>query len=276
MADARPEVVKAVILARGLGARMRRADPRAALAPAQEVAAKSGMKGLIPVGRPFLDYVLSALADAGYREVCMVIGPEHDAIREHYTRRAETRRLRVSFAVQERPLGTADAVLAAEAFVGRDAFLAINSDNYYPVGALARLREHGAPALAGFDRDALVQRGNITGDRIANFAIVEVTADGCLRRIVEKPDGMAPTASGPSPCVSMNCWLFAPEIFDACRRVSPSPRGELELPHAVQWLVDERGVRFTVIPVHAAVLDLSSRADIPAVAARLEGVAVRL
>lgn len=276
MPDGHQEVVKAVILARGLGTRMRRADERAVLAPPQELAADRGIKGMIPVGRPFLDYVLSALADAGYREVCLVIGPEHDAIREHYTGRVQTRRLRVRFAVQERPLGTADAVLAAETFVGRDAFLAINSDNYYPVDALVRLREHGAPALAGFDPDALVRGGNITAERIAGFAIVEVTPDGFLRRIVEKPHTVALTPRGPSPSVSMNCWLFTPEIFDACRRVPPSPRGELELPHAVQWLVDERGVRFAVIPVHAPVLDLSSRADIPAVATRLEGVAVRL
>lgn len=276
MPDGRSGVTKGVILARGLGTRMRRADPRAVLAPEQETVAASGIKGLMPVGRPFLDYVLSALADAGYRDACLVIGPEHDAVRRQYAPRSGKPRIRVHFAVQERPLGTADAVLAAESFVGGDAFLAINSDNYYPVGALARLREHGAPALAGFDRASLVRRGNITADRIASFAIAEVAPDGCLRRIVEKPvEAMLPSSAEAS-YVSMNCWLFMPEIFEACRRVSPSPRGELELPHAVQWLVDERGVRFTVLPTLEPVLDLSSRSDIAAVAARLEGVTVRL
>ena len=275
MSEARAEVVKAVILARGLGTRMRRTDAVAALDPAQAAAADSGMKGMIPIGRPFLDYVLSALADAGYREVCLVIGPEHHAIREHYARDADTRRILVRFAVQDRPLGTADAVLSAEAFAADDPFLVINSDNYYPVAALAALREHGAPALAGFDRVALGRGGNITPERIASFALVEVAPDGTLRRIVEKPDEATLLALGPAPYVSMNCWLFTPEIFDACRRVAPSSRGELELPHAVQLLIDERGTRFAVLPVHAPVLDLSSRADVPAVAAHLADVEVR-
>ncbi len=56
---------KAVILARGLGTRMRRDDAGAELSAEQASLADSGMKAMIPVGRPFLDYVLSGLADAG-------------------------------------------------------------------------------------------------------------------------------------------------------------------------------------------------------------------
>ena len=33
---------------------------------------------MIPLDRPFLDYVLSALADAGYRRVCVVVAPHHE------------------------------------------------------------------------------------------------------------------------------------------------------------------------------------------------------
>lgn len=277
MSGGPPEVVKAVILARGLGTRLRRADAAAALDPAQAAVADTGMKGMVPVGRPFLDYVLSALADAGYREICLVIGPEHGAAREYYTRGVETRRMHLRFAVQERPLGTADAVLAAETFVSGAPFLVINADNYYPAAVLSALRELGGPALAGFDPGALVRDGNVPPERIASFAVIDVAPDGSLRRIVEKPD--AATLRAPDDgarYVSMNCWLFTPAIFEACRRITPSARGELELPDAVQYLIDERGVHFTVLPVHAAVLDLSSRADIPAVAARLRGVAVHL
>src|SRR5688500_14342532 len=103
-------VTKAVVLARGLGTRMRRDDPAAALDPEQAAVADTGMKGMIPVGgpaggRPFLDYALSALADAGCREACLVIGPEHDAVRERYGGSADAGRISVRFAVQARPLG---------------------------------------------------------------------------------------------------------------------------------------------------------------------------
>ena len=54
----------AVIMAGGLGSRMRRRDETATLEASQVAAADAGVKGMIPIKRPFLDYVLSALADA--------------------------------------------------------------------------------------------------------------------------------------------------------------------------------------------------------------------
>ena len=73
--------------------------------------------------------------------------------------------------------------------------------------------------------------------------------------------------------VSMNCWRFDARIFDACRDVAPSPRGEVELPQAVMLAI-ERGVPFRAIPATGPVLDLSRRADAAAVAARLRGATV--
>jgi dTDP-glucose pyrophosphorylase len=266
---------KAVILARGLGTRMRAADPAAKLDPAQAAAADTGMKAMIPIRRPFLDYVLDALANAGIREVCLIIGPEHHAIRDRYTREVTLERLRITFAIQQEPRGTADAVLAAEAFVGDEPFLVLNSDNYYPPEVLALLRHQPPPALPAFDRAVLVREGGIPAERIARYALLDIASNGCLRRIVEKPDEATLAALDGSP-VSMNCWLLTPAIFGACRRVKPSVRGELELPLAVQEAIDTDGMCFRTVPVATWVLDLSHRADIPAVAARLEPVDVRL
>lgn len=270
-----PEVVKAVILARGLGTRMRRTDDAAALQPDQAAVADTGMKAMIPIGRPFLDYVLGALATAGFREVCLVIGPEHRAMRNYFARPGATDRLRISFAIQQQPLGTADALLAAESFAGGDPFVVINSDNYYPPEVLATIRSHQPPALPAFERTVLIEKGNVPPERIASYGILDVAPDGSLRRIIEKPDTETLRTLGDALPVSMNCWLFDAGIFDSCRRVPPSARGELELPHAVQYAID-RGMRFQALPVAAPVLDLSSRSDIQTVAARLAGMDVRL
>ena len=272
---ARPPT-KAVVLARGLGKRMRAPDEGTALAPEQAHAADTGVKAMIPVGRPFLDYVLSAVADAGFTDVCLIVGPEHDAIREYYGREVETTRLRVSFAVQREPLGTADAVLAAEGFAAGDAFVVLNSDNYYPAAVLRLLREQKGPALPAFDRAGLLADGHIPPERIMRYALLDIGPDGYLRRIAEKPDESEAREFGEHAYVSMNVWLFTPAIFEACRRVTPSARGELELPNAVQWAIDHVDMKILAIPVEAPVLDLSHRADIPAVAARLEGTDVRL
>ena len=267
---------KVVILARGLGTRMRQQDPGAGLNSHQAEIAATGVKALIPIDRPFLDYVLSALADAGYRRICLVVGPEHEALRRYYGEALKYQRLELGFAIQEKPLGTADAVAAAESFAGGEPFLAINSDNYYPIAALESLRHLQGPGLAAFSREGMLAGGNIPPERLSRFAIVEADDQGYLRRIAEKPDP-ALLASLPEPvAVSMNCWRFDQGIFAACRVVQPSPRGELELPDAVQYAAGVLGQRFRVLMCGDAVLDLSSRNDVGPVAARLAGREVRL
>ena len=74
----------------------------------------------------------------------------------------------------------------------------------------------------------------------------------------------------------MNVWRFDQRIFDACRGLAPSPRGELELPNAVRRAIHEMGLRIRAIPIDAPVLDLSHRADVPFVSQQLAGVEVRL
>ena len=268
--------MKAVILARGLGKRMRQADDRAVVDQSQAAVADQGMKAMIPIGRPFLDYVLSALADADCGDVCLVIGPEHSSIREYYQQPGLLSRVRVSFAIQEKPIGTANAVLAAERFVGEDRFLVMNADNYYPIAAYAALRDLREPGLIAFGRDALIADGQIPPDRITRFALLDIDHDGYLRRIVEKPDADTARAMSGNAFVSMNVWAFDTSIFEPCRTVPMSSRGELELPVAVQHAIDNYGVRFRAVPMHASVLDLSSRADIAGVAKELETVDVRL
>ena len=218
------QLPKAVILARGLGTRMREGDGDQ-LDAGQAAMADRGVKAMIPLGRPFLDYVLSGLADAGYREACIVIGPEHDLIRDYYTRVIRPARISIHFAVQAKPRGTADAVAAAREFVGDDLFLVINSDNYYPANALRALREIGEPGLLGFSRAALVRLGNVTAERISKYALLKVSADGYLAEIIEKPDEQLVRSFGDDVFVSMTAWLFSPAIFDACAAVGPSVRG---------------------------------------------------
>ncbi len=265
---------KAVVLARGLGSRMRRRTPDVTLTPDQDLIAGQGIKGLVSVGRPLLDYALSSLADAGIEQVCLVVGPEHDPIVHRYRDTIRPTRLTITFAIQAKPQGTADAVLAAAAFVGQDPFLVVNSDNIYPVAALSALVSLGAPGLIGYAAEGLIAESNIDPGRIAQFALIQTAPDGLLSAILEKPaERRAPSAE----CrVSMNSWRFGPKIFDACRLVTPSPRGELELQDAVMIAMARFGERFQVVPFAGGVLDLSSRADIAAVTDRLRDREVHL
>lgn len=266
---------KAVILARGLGTRMRKADESAKLTAEEAAVAQTGVKAMIPIGRPFLDYVLHTLADAGYSQACLVIGPEHQQVRDYYGK-IGAKRISIDFAIQEKPLGTADAVAAAEKFAADEYFLCINSDNCYPPQAMAELRTKiSTSGLAGFSRDAMIAGGNIPADRIAKFAVVKTDQSGRMTQILEKPDE-ATLAAMPHPYVSMNCWRLGPTIFEACRNIEPSPRGELEITSAVQYAIDKLGETFQMLPYDLGVLDLSSRGDIASVKERLAGMEVSL
>jgi len=256
---------------------MQRADPEAALSAAQQRAADAGLKALMPIGgRPFVDYVIGALADAGLTRVGLVVAPQHEALAAHYAA-APPSRVELTFVVQRDALGTADAVLAAEAWVGEHPFLAMNADNLYPVEVLRELASLGEPGLPAFDAADLVRTSNIAEDRIRAFALVEIDDAGYLSRIVEKPDfdaGVASFRRNDNESVSMNLWRFDARIFDACRAVARSPRGEYELPEAVALAVG-RGVRFRAIRARGPVLDLSRRADAADVERRLAGVVAR-
>jgi len=269
-----PPSLKAVILARGLGTRMQREDSGASLTAEQAAAAADGAKAMMPMdrGRPFLHWLLSGLADAGIHDICLVIAPDASDVQRHFHHELTLRRVRISFTVQREARGTADAVLSAESFAGTERFLVLNADNYYPVDSYKALAKAEGSALAGFDREALVRQGNIDPERIRRFAVLRVSDDGYLEGIVEKPDDDTFAAMGEHALVSMNLWAFTPVIFDACRKVKLSPRGELELPDAVRIAMTERGEKFRVLPFAAPVLDLGTRGDVSTVVAALKNV----
>lgn len=252
-----------------------KSEDAVALTATQAAAASAGAKGMMPIGngssRPFLDYVLSALADAGCTDVCLVVAPDHALIRDYFDGRGKPQRVRIDYAVQPIPDGTARAVLSAEAFTARDPFLVLNSDNLYPAAVLEALVELDEPGLPAYERDTLIRESGFPADRVASFAAIETDARGYLTRIVEKPGPEYYDAAGPHALISMNVWRFDARIFDACRDVPVSARGEYELPEAVGLAVS-RGARFKTFRADGAVLDLSRRSDVALVSARLAEV----
>ncbi|HRN54406.1 MAG TPA: sugar phosphate nucleotidyltransferase, partial [Gemmatimonadaceae bacterium] len=259
----------AVILARGLGTRLRDDDGTALDAAQAEVAAR-GTKALVPLGgRPLLDYLLHELAEGGVRDVVLVVEPGESPLRQRYEFDAPPERLRLRFAVQDEPRGTAHALLAARDAVraplgaapdaaGHRHFLMCNADNLYAAAAIAELIDARGPGLIAYDGEALVREGGIDAARVARFALLDIDADDRLRDIVEKPAADHPLLQRRPQWVSMNLWRFRDTIFDACAEVLPSSRGELELVDAVR-LAMQRGERFDVHRRAEAVFDLTHR-----------------
>ena len=243
-----------------------------ALEAAQAAAASAGTKAMIPFagGAPFLDYVLHSLADAGIERAGLVLGPEHDGVRDYY-RAQRRRRIEVDFITQPQPLGTADAVGWAQEWTAGRPFLVLNADNLYPGAVLETLVNGDTPAAPGFARDAL----NLPLEKIGTYALLERDDRGCLARITEKPGVERMREAGPAALISLNIWRLDERVFDACRSVPVSTRGERELPQAI-GLAAAQGICVQVFPVRGEVVDLSRRADIAAVARHLEGMRVDL
>ena len=135
----------------------------------------------------------------------------------------------------------------------------LNSDNYYPVEAYRALVALDGPGLVAFERDAMIRDSNVPADRVRQFAVVRIGADGAMLDVIEKPDEDTLASFGDEVYVSMNCWRFDTSVLDACRRVPLSARGELELTDAVRLARQEAGTAFRVVRMNAGVLDLSSR-----------------
>ena len=166
-------------------------------------------------------------------------------------------------------------MFAARDAVGDAPFLVLNADNYYPASACAALAATGSNGLVAFEATALVRESGIEAARVLRFAFLDIADDDTLSAIREKPAPDDPLAQRAERWVSMNLWSFTPAIFEACARVQPSSRGELELQDAVTIAIRDLGQTFHVIRARAGVLDLSHRADVAIVKARLAGIEPR-
>jgi len=187
-----------------------------------------GCKPLAPVGlhgEAVIDLIAGDALAGGFGDVVLVVGPKTGAAIAYHVRRCFPASVRVTFAEQTVPLGTAHAVLSARKHVGDEPFAVVNSDDVYGVPALSRLAGH----LAAEDTHAIVSfrlRDTIvTGDPVTR-GTCSVRADGSLAGLVERrhvtrhvdgtftsADGLEPAVLGGDTPVSMNLWGFQPTIW---------------------------------------------------------------
>jgi glucose-1-phosphate thymidylyltransferase len=213
--------MRALVLSGGEGSRLR---PITA----------TNAKQLIPVaGTPILFQALQAIAEAGITEVGVVTGATGDEVREAVGDGSRWG-LHVTFIPQDAPLGIAHAVMTAEGFLGGEPFLLYLGDNVL-LGGVARFVEE----FERSDADAHILLARVSEPEQFGVAVLEGER---VVRLVEKPREHL------SDLALVGVYLFRRSVFDACRTLEPSWRGEYEITEAIQWLLDSgREVRAEMV-----------------------------
>ncbi len=203
--------MKGLLLSGGRGTRLR---------PLTHTSAKQ----LVPVAnKPVLFYGIEALRGAGLTDIGIIVGDTHEEI-EAACGDGSRFDVKLTYIRQAEPLGLAHAVLTAREFLDNDEFVMYLGDN---------LIINGIKELVDQFRE---ERPNsmVLLARVPNpeqFGVAELE-DGKVVNLVEKP------AEPKSDLALVGVYMFDKNILQAADSIKPSPRGELEITDAIQWLVD--------------------------------------
>ncbi len=212
--------MKGLILSGGAGTRLR---------PITHTSAKQ----LVPIAnKPILFYGIEAMALAGIKEIGIIIGETGKEIRAAVGDGSKFG-VEVTYIPQDAPLGLAHCVLIARDFLGDDDFVMYLGDNMLEQGLTEFVTEfeHARQHDGAKAPTAQILLCHVEDPR--QFGVAEIDANGHVKRLVEKPQ------NPPSDLALVGVYLFDKTVHEAVRAIKPSPRGELEITDAIQWIVDQ-------------------------------------
>jgi glucose-1-phosphate thymidylyltransferase len=211
--------VKGIILAGGTGSRL-------------WPLTKTTSKQLLPVyDKPLIYYPLSTLMLAGIQDILIITTPQDSDSFKNLLGDGGSIGISITYAVQPKPEGLAQAFLIGEDFVGNESVALILGDNiFYGPGLGRRLSEinclDGATIFGIKVQDA------------SRYGVVEISDTGQVISIEEKPK--APKSEMAVP----GLYFFDNTVSKRARNVTKSSRGELEITSVIESYLKENKIQF--------------------------------
>jgi len=182
-------------------------------------------KHLIPIANKFmLDFAIEYVRDAGITDIGIIINADDISIKEEF-KDGSSRNVKITYIPQEAPLGLGHVVKISQGFIGDDPFIFYLGDNILVGGVDRFIKEFkSAKSNCHLALSSVPDPNRFGVAEIKNERIV------CIE---EKPDNPK------SNYAVTGIYLYDSTIFEAVNNIKPSPRGELEISDAHQYLLDK-------------------------------------